>query len=188
MKRCPWCENNELYKKYHDEEWGVPIHDDTKHLEFLILEGTQAGLSWLTILKKRENYYKAFDYFNAEKIAQYDEQRIGELLNNSGIIRNNLKIRAAINNAQRFLEIQQEFDSFDSYIWQFVDNTPIHNSWKKDSEIPAKTPLSDRISLDLKKRGFKFVGSTIIYAHIQATGLVNDHLVDCFRYDQLVHH
>jgi len=187
MKRCPWCENNELYIKYHDEEWGVPIHDDNKHLEFLILEGAQAGLSWLTVLKKRKNYQKAYDHFDPYKIANYSEKKTNQLMNNPGIIRNKAKIKASINNAQKFLEIQKEFGSFDKYIWQFVHNKTIINSWKNDSELPSKTELSDKISNDLKKRGFKFVGSTTMYAHMQATGIVNDHIIDCFRYNQLLY-
>jgi DNA-3-methyladenine glycosylase I len=186
MKRCPWCENNTLYIKYHDEEWGVPVHDDKKHFEFLVLESNQAGLSWITILKKRENYREAFDNFDPKKIARYDNKKIKELLNNSGIIRNKKKIEASINNAKRFLEVQREFGSFDKYIWSFVKNKSIVNSWESISDIPVKTNLSDKISNDLKNRGFKFVGSTIIYAHMQAIGIVNDHIVDCFRYDQLI--
>ena len=185
MNRCPWCEINELYIKYHDEEWGVPVHDDKKHFEFLILEGVQAGLSWLTILKKRDNYRKTYDNFDPVKIATYDQKKIDQLMKNPGIIKNLRKIEASINNAQRFLEVQEEFGSFDNYIWSFVNNKPVINSWKKDSEIPSKTELSDKISFDLKKRGFKFVGSTIIYAHMQAIGIVNDHIVNCFRYKKL---
>ncbi len=185
MKRCPWCEINELYIKYHDEEWGVPVHDDKKHFEFLILEGVQAGLSWLTILKKRDNYRKTYDNFDPVKIATYDEKKIDKLMKNPGIIKNLRKIEASINNAKRFLEVQEEFGSFDNYIWSFVNNKPVINSWKKDSEIPSKTELSDKISNDLKKKGFKFVGSTIIYAHMQAIGIVNDHIVNCFRYNKL---
>jgi DNA-3-methyladenine glycosylase I len=186
MKRCPWCESDELYIKYHDEEWGVPVHDDYKHFEFLILEGVQAGLSWLTILKKRDNYRKAYDNFDPVKIAKYDEKKINQLMKNHGIIKNLRKVEASINNAQKYIEVQEEFGSFNSYIWSFVNNKPVINSWKKDSEIPSKTELSDKISNDLKKRGFKFVGSTIIYAHMQAIGLVNDHIVNCFRYNQLI--
>ena len=185
MERCPWPGKDELYIKYHDEEWGVPVHEDRKHFEFLVLEGAQAGLSWLTILRRRENYRKAYDNFDPAKVARYDEAKVAELLANAGIIRNRKKIESSINNAKRFLEIQQEFGSFDSYIWSFVNFKPVINSWKTLSEIPAKTDLSDRISMDLKKRGFSFVGSTIIYAHIQAIGLVNDHLVSCFRYKQV---
>ena len=186
MERCPWPGNDELYIKYHDEEWGVPVHDDNKHFEFLVLEGAQAGLSWLTILKRRDNYRKAYNHFDPAKVAQYDEAKVKELLGNAGIIRNRKKIESSINNARRFLEVQLEFGSFDNYIWSFVNHKPVINSWKELSETPATTELSDRISKDLKKRGFSFVGSTIIYAHIQAIGLVNDHLVSCFRYNQLI--
>jgi DNA-3-methyladenine glycosylase I len=185
MKRCSWCESGELYIKYHDEEWGVPVHDDTKHFEFLILESFQAGLSWSTILKKRENFRKAFDAFNPKKIARYDKKKVGVLLKDSGIIRNRMKIEASINNAKRFLEVKKEFGSFDKYIWGFTNFKPVVNKWKKLSQIPATTKLSDDISKDLKKRGFKFVGSTIIYAHLQAIGIVNDHVVSCFRYKEL---
>lgn len=185
MERCPWPGKDEMYIKYHDEEWGVPVHDDRKHFEFLVLEGAQAGLSWATILKRRENYRKAYDNFDPAKVAKYDETKVAELLANAGIIRNRKKIESSINNARLFLEVQKEFGSFDNYIWSFVDHKPVINSWKTLSELPAKTELSDRISKDLKKRGFSFVGSTIIYAHIQAIGLVNDHLVSCFRYREL---
>jgi len=186
MERCPWPGTDEMYIKYHDEEWGVPVHDDRKHFEFLVLEGAQAGLSWSTILKRRENYRKAYDNFDPDKVAQYNEAKVEELLANAGIIRNRRKIESSISNAKLFLEVQKEFDSFDNYIWKFVNYKPVVNSWKTLSEIPANTELSDRISKDLKKRGFSFVGSTIIYAHIQAIGLVNDHLVNCFRYRQLI--
>ena len=186
MKRCPWCENDELYVTYHDEEWGVPVHEDKKHFEFLILEVSQAGLSWLTVLRKRENYRKIYDNFDPAKIAKYDDKKIDQLMNDPGIIRNRRKIEASVNNAKRFLEIQEKFGSFDSYIWSFVNNKPVINSWRSDSEIPSTTELSDMISNDLKKRGFKFIGSTIIYAHMQAIGIVNDHIVNCFRYDQLI--
>ena len=185
MRRCDWCEGDELYIKYHDEEWGVPVHNDIKHFEFLILEGVQAGLSWLLILKKRENYRKAYENFDPVKVSNFDKNKIGELMSNKGLIRNRRKIEASVNNAIRFLEIQDEFDSFNNYIWEFVYNKPIINSWKNIIDIPSKTKLSDKISLDLKDRGFKFVGSTIIYAHMQAIGLVNDHIVDCFRYNQI---
>ncbi len=183
--RCDWGTTNNLMMKYHDEEWGVPLHNDQKLFEFFVLEGFQAGLSWQTILNKRENFRRAFDNFNIEIVAGYDEKRIEALILDKSIIRNKLKIRAAVNNAQRFLEIQKEFGSFDKYIWQFVDYKPIVNSFLLMKELPAKTALSDKISSDLKKRGFKFIGSTIIYAHMQATGMVNDHLVDCFRYNEV---
>lgn len=185
MERCPWPDLDAMYIKYHDEEWGVPVHDDRKHFEFLVLEGAQAGLSWATILKRRENYRQAYDNFDPAKVARYDDAKVAELLANAGIIRNRKKIESSINNAKRFLEMQQEFGSFDKYIWAFVNFKPVINSWKKLSELPATTELSDRISKDLKKRGFSFVGSTIIYAHMQAIGLVNDHLVSCFRYKQV---
>ncbi|MGH7884848.1 MAG: DNA-3-methyladenine glycosylase I [Thermodesulfobacteriota bacterium] len=185
MNRCPWSEGKEIYEKYHDEEWGVPIFDDKKQFEFLVLESAQAGLSWLTVLKKRENYRAAYDNFNAEKVAKYDEKKFDELINNEGIIRNKMKIEASINNARRFLELQKEFGSFCNYLWGFVDNKPVVNSCKKMSDVPAKTELSDNISKDMKKRGFKFLGSTIFYAHLQATGIVNDHMVDCFRYKEV---
>jgi DNA-3-methyladenine glycosylase I len=182
-KRCQWVPvDNPLYVKYHDEEWGVPIHDDRLLFEFLVLEGMQAGLSWLTILRKRENFRTAFDHFDPRKIAPYNEKKIEELMQNSGIIRNRLKIVSAVQNAKAFLDVQAEFGSFDTFIWQFVERKSIVNKWKTLKEIPAKTPLSDAISKELKKRGFKFVGSTIIYAHMQATGMVNDHTVDCFRH------
>ena len=183
--RCPWCGNNPLYVKYHDEEWGLPVHNDRKHFEFLVLESAQAGLSWLTVLRKRENYRKALDDFDAVKIARYDDKKLEELLLNKGIIRNRLKLRATISNAEKFLEVEKEFGSFDKYIWSFTQNKTIYNHFATLSELPAKTELSDLISKDLIKRGFKFVGSTIIYAHLQAIGVVNDHLVDCFRYPEL---
>lgn len=185
-KRCTWCEGlYEDYVKYHDEEWGVPVHDDRKHFEFLILEGAQAGLSWSTILNRRAGYRNAFADFDPEVVAQYDEEKFEELLQDASIIRNRLKIKSAINNAQKFLEIQNEFGNFDTYIWGFTKGKPVVNTWTKMSDIPAKTELSDRISKDLKKRGFNFVGSTIIYAHLQATGIVNDHEISCFRYKEL---
>lgn len=185
MKRCAWCENDELYTKYHDEEWGVPVFDDRKQFEFLVLESAQAGLSWLTILRKRESYRKAYDNFNPITVAKFDDRKIEELMKYEGIIRNERKIRASVNNAQRFIEVQKEFGSFSEYIWKFVDYKPIVNSWKSESEIPAKTELSEAISKDLKKRGFEFIGPVIIYSHLQATGLINDHIIDCFRYDQI---
>ncbi|OAN60385.1 DNA-3-methyladenine glycosylase [Balneola sp. EhC07] len=180
-KRCEWATGQfKEYVTYHDEEWGVPVHDDRTHFEFLILEGAQAGLSWATVLKKREGYRKSFAGFDPEKVALFDEEKIQELLQFEGIIRNKLKVRSAVTNAQKFLEVQKEFGSFDNYIWQFVDGKPIVNNWKNMSEVPATSPESDALSKDLKKRGFKFVGSTIMYAHMQACGLVNDHTVDCF--------
>lgn len=179
MNRCGWCLGDELYIKYHDEEWGVPNHDDKKHFEFLVLESAQAGLSWITILKRRENYRVAYDGFDVEKVAAYDEKKVEELMSNKGIIRNRKKIEASINNAKHFLEIQKEFGSFDNYIWSFVDNKPIINDINDFSEVPAKTELSDRVSKDLKKRGFKFLGSIIMYSHLQAVGLINDHINSC---------
>jgi DNA-3-methyladenine glycosylase I len=170
---------------YHDTEWGVPLHDEQRLFEFLVLEGMQAGLSWSTILNKRQNFRAAFHDFEPQRVARYTARDVKRLLNNPGIIRNRLKIEAAINNARRFLEVQNEFGSFDAYIWRFVDGKPIKSAFTSLKEIPAKTPLSDAISKDLIKRGFKFVGSTIVYAHIQATGMVNDHTVDCFRYDEV---
>jgi len=181
LKRCEWP-RNELAIKYHDEEWGVPLHDDDKLFEFLILEGAQAGLSWDTILRKRENYRKAFDKFDVNKVARYTDKRIEKLLQDEGIIRNRLKVASAVSNAKVFLNVQKEFGSFDKYIWAFIGGKPIVNKWKSISQIPATSPESDTISKDMKKRGFNFVGSTIIYAHMQATGMVNDHLVSCFRY------
>ena len=186
-KRCEWAEGSfDQYIAYHDEEWGVPVHDDKTHFEFLILESAQAGLSWSTVLKKRQGYQQAFANFDVREVALYDENKIQELLHFDQIIRNQLKIRAAVNNARRFMEIQKEFGSFSQYIWSFVDNNVINGHWKKMSDVPATTSQSDALSKDLKKRGFKFVGSTIIYAHMQATGLVNDHTTDCFRYQELL--
>lgn len=179
-KRCHWPGNDPLYVEYHDNEWGVPVWDDQKQFENLILESFQAGLSWITILRKREHFRKAFDQFDDKKIAVYNEDKIQSLLTNEGIVRNQLKIRATVNNAIAFQQIQQEFGSFSQYIWGFVDGTPMINRWKSQDDVPAKTELSDKISKDLKKRGFKFVGSTIVYAHLQATGIVNDHLQICF--------
>jgi len=186
MKRCPWGRDDELYIRYHDEEWGVPVHDDMKHFEFLVLESAQAGLSWETILKKRENYRKAYEGFDPVKVSKYGEKKIVELMGNAGIIRNRKKIEASINNAKRFLEIQREFGSFDIYIWSFSGNKQVINKWKKIPEIPASTELSDRISADLRKRGFKFIGTTTIYAHLQAIGIVNDHVTSCFRYKEVI--
>ena len=183
MNRCAWAGNNPLMTEYHDTEWGVPVHDDQKLFEFLILEGAQAGLTWQTILNKRENYRKAFDGFDSVKIAAYTEDDVTRLLADPGIVRNRLKVRAAIGNARAFLEVQREFSSFDRYLWQFVGGQPIKNTFRSLTEIPAKTKESDALSKDLLKRGFKFVGSTICYAFMQAVGMVNDHTVDCFRYD-----
>lgn len=182
--RCGWAKND-LSIAYHDAEWGVPQHDDGTLFEFLILEGAQAGLSWDTILRKRENYRRAFDDFDAVKIAAYDEQKLNTLLLDEGIIRNRLKIASAVQNAKGFLKVQNEFGSFDSYIWRFVGGEPIKNSWKNLSEVPTRTSLSDAMSKDLKRRGFNFVGSTICYAFAQACGLVNDHLVSCFRHEEV---
>jgi DNA-3-methyladenine glycosylase I len=183
--RCSWCGNDPLYINYHDEEWGVPVYDDDKLFEFLVLETFQAGLSWITVLKKRENFRRAFDNFDYNKIANYTENKFEELITNAGIIRNKLKIKATISNAQAFIKVQEEFGSFSKYIWSFVNEKPIVNTWKSLSEVPATTELSDRISKDLKIRGFKFVGSTVIYAHMQATGMVNDHITDCFRHKEV---
>lgn len=184
-KRCGWAGNDPVYIEYHDKEWGVPVHNDVKHFEFLILEGAQAGLSWITILKRRESYIKAFDEFDAKKVAKYDEEKIEELLQNKGIIRNRRKVEAAVVNAKAFLEVQKEFGSFDKYIWQFVGGKVIKNRWKSLEDVPAKTSESEAMSKDLKKRGFKFVGPTICYAYMQAIGMVNDHLVDCCRYEEV---
>lgn len=185
MTKCPWALASPLEEHYHDHEWGVPVHDDRLLFEFLVLEGAQAGLSWSTILKKREGYRQAFDNFDAATVAAYDDAKISQLLANPEIIRNRLKVHAAVNNAQAFLKVQQEFDGFANYIWRFVDGKPLQNAWTNVKDVPATTPLSDALSRDLKKRGFKFVGSTICYAHMQATGMVNDHLVDCFRYEKI---
>src|SRR5580658_8185277 len=184
MKRCQWA-SNELSIAYHDREWGVPVHDDRTLFEFLILEGAQAGLSWDTILRKRENYRKAFDGFDPAKVARYGARKTKQLLADAGIVRNRLKIAAAIQNAKAFLAVQKEFGSFDAYIWQFVGGTPKKNQWRDSKQLPARTAESDTMSKDLKRRGFKFVGSTICYAFMQAVGLVNDHLVECFRHTQL---
>lgn len=184
-KRCGWCEGDPLYEIYHDEEWGVPLYEDDKIFEFLILETFQAGLSWITILRKRENFRKALDGFDYQKISSYSEEKIQELLQDAGIIRNNLKVRATVSNARAFMEVQKEFGSFSKYIWSFVDHKPIQNAVVEYKKAPATTSVSDKLSKDLKKRGFKFVGSTVIYAHMQATGMVNDHEIDCFRYKQV---
>jgi DNA-3-methyladenine glycosylase I len=183
--RCPWSTTDPLYISYHDEEWGVPVHDDQKLFEFLVLEGAQAGLSWITILRKREAYRKAFDNFDVKKVAKYDKRRIARLLTNEGIVRNRLKIESAVHNARRFMEVQKEFGSFDAYMWQFVGGKPIVNHWKTLKEIPCKSVESDAMSKDLKARGFKFVGTVICYAHMQAVGMINDHIVDCFRHKEV---
>jgi DNA-3-methyladenine glycosylase I len=187
LPRCPWSLNSfEDYIRYHDQEWGVPVHDDKIHFEFLILEGAQAGLSWSTILKRRNGYRKAFAGFDPEEVARYDDDKIVELLNDPGIIRNRQKVYSAVSNARQFLKIQEEFGSFDKYIWQFVNGETVVNAWNSLSQIPATSPVSDKLSKDLITRGFRFTGSTIVYAHLQATGLVNDHLKSCFRYKELV--
>lgn len=180
--RCNWVSNDELYIKYHDEEWGKPVYDDATIFEFLVLESFQAGLSWITVLKKRENFRTAFDQFNYQKISHYTDDKVEELMQNVGIIRNRLKILATINNAQRFIEVQKEFGTFSKYIWGFVNHTPIVNSFKSIQEVPATTEISDALAKDLKKRGFKFLGSTVMYAHMQAAGMVNDHITSCFCY------
>jgi DNA-3-methyladenine glycosylase I len=183
QKRCSWVGvSNPVMLEYHDREWGVPTHDDRKHFEFLILEAAQAGLSWSIVLNKREGYRRAFSQFDPEKVARYTKARIDKLVNDAGIIRNRLKIEAAVNNARALLAVQDEFGSFDKYCWRFVDGKPRHNRWKLPRQVPATTSESDQFSRDLKQRGFKFVGTTVIYAHMQAVGMVNDHLVDCFRY------
>lgn len=185
MERCEWAIKTEIEQRYHDQEWGVPVHDDRMLFEFLILEGSQAGLSWSTILKKREGYRKAFHGFDAQKISRYTEVDVSRLLVNPEIIRNRLKINATITNAQAFLLVQEQFGSFDRFIWQYVNRRPIHNSWEKITDIPSSSPESNAMSKDLQKRGFKFVGTTICYAFIQAVGMVNDHVVGCFRYEQI---
>jgi DNA-3-methyladenine glycosylase I len=186
MERCHWAGSDPLYVEYHDKEWGVPVYEDQKLFEFLILETFQAGLSWITVLRKRENFRKAFDQFDYHKISAYGEEKIQDLLGNAGIIRNRLKVRATVTNAQAFIKVREEFGSFSKYIWGFVEGKPIQNKFKIMSELPASTELSDRISKDLKKRGFKFVGTTVVYAHMQATGMVNDHVEGCFRYKELI--
>ena len=184
-KRCEWADGNSIYEEYHDREWGMPLFDDDKLFEFLVLEGMQAGLSWLTVLRKRENFRKAFDDFTPGKIAGYDEKKIERLLADEGIIRNRAKVNATVTNAKAFLKVKKEFGSFSDYIWKFVGGKPVINEWKSIGEIPAKTVLAEDISKDLKKRGFKFVGPTIVYAHMQATGMVNDHLVNCPRWKEV---
>lgn len=183
--RCGWAGNDALYQRYHDTEWGVPLHDDQRLFEFLILEGAQAGLSWITILRKRENYRAAFDNFDAARIAAYDADKIASLMQNAGIVRNRLKIQSTIINAQQFLRVQAEFGSFDRFIWQFVGGKPLQNNWRNLSEVPASTEVSDAMSRELKRRGFKFIGTTICYALMQAIGMVNDHTVDCHRHEEL---
>lgn len=184
--RCSWCLKTEKYMEYHDEEWGLPVHDDQKHFEFLILEGAQAGLSWLTVLNKREGYRKAFADFDPTKVARFTEAKCEKMLLDPGIVRNRLKVHGAVNNAKRFLEVQKEFGSFDKYIWSFVGNKPIINKWNSLGQVAPTTKESDALSKDLIKRGFKFVGSTVMYSHMQACGLVNDHLVSCFRYKEVI--
>lgn len=186
--RCSWCGSDPLYIKYHDEDWGVPVFNDRELFAKLILDGAQAGLSWITILKKRDNYYRAFDDFNAEKIAKYDDQKFQELMHNPGIVRNKLKVKAAITNAQAYLEIKHSGVSFSDYLWKFIGEKPILNHWKEMSEIPVHTPVSDAMSKALKKDGFKFVGTTIVYAFMQAVGMVNDHVVSCFRHQEVQSH
>jgi len=184
-KRCEWCGTEPIYVDYHDKEWGVPVHDDRLHFEMIILDGAQAGLSWITILKRRESYREAFDNFDVKKVSRYSDKKVEKLLSNPGIIRNRLKVNSTVRNAKAFLKIQKEFGSFDKYIWQFVNYKTIQNKWKRMSDLPAKTEESDAMSKDLKKRGFSFVGSTICYAYMQAAGMINDHTVDCFRYKEV---
>lgn len=185
MNRCGWCGTDPLYIEYHDTEWGVPLYDDDTLFEFLMLEGAQAGLAWITVLRKREGYRALFDGFDAQKIARYTDRKLDRLLEDPRIIRNRLKVYSARQNARAFLKVREELGSFSDYMWNFVDGSPIQNRWKSLEELPASTPLSDTISKDLKKRGFNFVGSTIVYAHMQATGMVNDHLVNCFRHEEV---
>lgn len=184
--RCDWCGDDPLYCRYHDDEWGVPLHDDQALFEFLILEGVQAGLSWITILRKRENYRAAFNDFDATCIARYNTSKIESLLQNPGIVRNRLKVQAAVTNAQKFLNVQEEFGSFDAFLWRFVDGEPRQNAWRGSADVPTSTAESDAMSRELKRRGFKFTGSTICYALMQATGMVNDHTTDCFRHGELL--
>ena len=185
IQRCAWSTSDPLYITYHDREWGVPVHDDRLLFEFLVLEGAQAGLSWITVLRKRQNYRQAFDRFDPQKIARYGDEKILELLNNPGIIRNRLKINAAVGNARAFLAVQEEFGSFDAYIWRFAGGKPIQNAWTEMAQIPAKSAEAEALSKDLLRRGFKFVGPTICHAHMQATGMVNDHTIDCFRHQEV---
>lgn len=183
--RCPWSGTEDIYVRYHDDEWGVPVHDDRKLFEFVLLEGAQAGLSWLTILKRREGYRKAFAGFDPAKVARFDAKKQAALLQDAGIIRNRAKVESAVKNARAFLALQEEFGSFDAYQWRFVDGQPVQNAWKEQKQVPATSPVSDAMSKDMKKRGFSFVGSTILYAHMQAVGMVNDHLVSCFRHREV---
>jgi len=185
MERCGWCAGSDLYREYHDAEWGVPVFDDRRHFEFLVLESAQAGLSWLTVLKKRENYRQAYDGFDPDKVALYTDRKKRELLADAGLIRNRLKIEASLVNARRFLEIREEFGSFAAYIWGFTGGRQIQGRWRSLAEVPARTELSDRLAADMKKRGFRFLGSVIMYAHLQATGLVNDHILGCFRHGEI---
>jgi len=185
VNRCAWCTADPVYQAYHDGEWGVPTHDDRRLFEMLVLEGAQAGLNWLTILKKREGYRRAFDNFDVEKVARYGPKQIHRLLNDSGVVRNRLKVESAVRNARAFLDVQSEFGSFDVFVWRFVDSTPKQNAWTSLSQIPARTEESDAMSKELKKRGFNFIGSTICYAFMQSVGLVNDHVTDCFRYKEV---
>ena len=185
MNRCEWCLGSELYRQYHDTEWGVPVFDDGKHYEFLVLESAQAGLSWLTVLKKRENYRRAYDGFDPAKAALYSEKKVEELLSDAGLIRNRRKIEASIVNARMFLEVGREFGSFAAYLWGFTRGRPVNGRWRSLAEVPARTELSDRVARDMKKRGFRFLGSIIMYAHLQATGLVNDHVLGCFRHQEI---
>ena len=184
MVRCPWAETDDLYRKYHDKEWGVPVHDDRTHFEFLVLEAAQAGLSWLTILRKRENYRRAYHRFDPVRVSKFGDPEVRQLLENPGIIRNRKKIEASIHNAKRFIEVQTEFGSFDAYLWGYVDGRPLVNRWKNVSQIPSKSALSEELSKDLLRRGFQFVGPTMLYAYLQAVGVVNDHLVACFRHPE----
>ncbi len=184
-QRCPWCGDDPLYQAYHDDEWGVPVHDDRRWFEFLLLEGAQAGLAWITILRKREGYRRAFAGFDPERVARFDQQQIDQLLTNPGIVRNRLKVASAVSNARAFLAVQEQYGSFDDYIWGWVDGQPIVNHFQQMAEVPAFTPLAESLSKDLKKRGFRFVGPTIVYALMQATGMVNDHLVGCYRWTEL---
>jgi len=185
LNRCEWCLGSELYRQYHDTEWGVPVFDDGKHYEFLVLESAQAGLSWLTVLKKRENYRRAYDGFDPAKAALYSEKKVEELLSDAGLIRNRRKIEASIVNARMFLEVGREFGSFAAYLWGFTRGRPVNGRWRSLAEVPARTELSDRVARDMKKRGFRFLGSIIMYAHLQATGLVNDHVLGCFRHQEI---